>query len=464
MTDPYETATSLAGRLARGEVSAEEVTEASLARIAELDGDLNAFLTVDVEGARARARDLDQQRAGGASCGPLHGLPVAIKDVTATAGLRTTEGSVLFAHHVPQVDAESVARLRRAGAVILGKTNTPEFAFGAVCINRLCGPTRNPWDRSRTSGGSSGGSAVAVATGMVPLAQGTDFGGSVRMPASFCGLFGLRPTPGIIAEPERKLGWSALSTQGVLARTPDDAALMLGVMAGSHPGDPLSQRAPDLNAEPPDRLRVASSLDLGGAFPVDPEVAIAFAGALEALEDIVGPIAQVAPPTDGAVGAFKALRAAESWYRSGALVEEHEADLMPSFVWNVRQGRDLSAADMLAADAMRTRTWRDFMKFFAEHDVLVMPTCAVLPFLNSQEEVLEVGGRRLDTIIDYLACTFIISLVGFPALSVPAPRTKGELPFGLQLVVAPGREAFLLRVAGMLERSGFRFEIPPVDF
>ncbi|WP_102222679.1 amidase [Acidimangrovimonas sediminis] len=465
MTDPYETATSLAGRLRRGEVSAQHATEASLARIAALDGQLNAFLTVDAEGARARARDLDRQRAEGAPCGPLHGVPVAIKDVTATAGLRTTQGSTLFADHVPAADALSVARLRRAGAVIVGKTNTPEFAFGAVCTNRLCGPTRNPWDLSRTSGGSSGGSAVAVATGMVPLAQGTDFGGSVRMPASFCGLFGLRPAPGTIAEPERALGWSRLSTQGVLARSAADAALMLGAMAGPDPRDPLSGPPPDLgtlDTPPPAPLRLAASLDLGRAFPVDAEVARAFDLAVARIEAAVGPVARAAPPVHGAAEAFKTLRAAESWYRSGAMVEAHEDALTPSFVWNVRQGRGLSAADMLEADAVRTRVWRDFMAFFAAHEVLVMPACAILPFPNAQEEVMEVGGRRLGSIIDYLACTFLISLVGFPALAIPAPRAAGMLPFGLQLVVAPGREALLLDLATRLEEQGFAFAPPPL--
>lgn len=450
-----EDATALAARIAAGELSALDATEAALSRIAALDPQLNAFISVDAEGARATARSLDDARARGAELGPLHGLPIAIKDVTATKGLRTTQGSTLFAGHVPCEDALSVARLRDAGAVIIGKTNTPEFAFGAVCTNRLCGPTRNPWDPERTSGGSSGGSAVAVATGMVALAQGTDFGGSVRMPASFCGIVGFRPAPGTIPEPDRPLGWGALATQGVLARSLRDARLMLSAMAGPDPRDPLSCRATPVEPVPDRPLRLAASPDLGGAFPIDAEVAAAFAEALTAVEAVLGPTTVAAPQLDGAIEAFKTLRAAESWFRSGAMVEAHAEALTPSFVWNVRQGRAISAAEYLAAEAARTRSWRAFSAFFRHQDLLVMPTCAVLPFPNARGEVLEVGGRQLGSIIDYLACTFLVSLVGFPALSIPAPRRAGALPFGLQLVVPPGREPVLWHVAERLEASGF---------
>ncbi|PTW59317.1 amidase [Breoghania corrubedonensis] len=462
MSDPFESAASLAARIATGEISAVEATKEALDRISALDDRLNAFITVDADGACKAARERDRDQAAGRPCGPLHGVPVAIKDVTATAGLRTTQGSTIFADRVPDRDEESVARLRRAGAVIVGKTNTPEFAFGAVCTNMLCGPTRNPWDPTRTSGGSSGGSAVTVATGMVPLAQGTDFGGSVRMPASFCGIVGLRPAPGTIAEPDRALGWGGLATQGVLARCVADTVLMLRAMAGPHPLDPLSRRPLDLDRQWPERPRIAASLDLGGAFPVDDAVAQAFEEAITGVQAALGPASRGAPPMEGAAEAFKTMRAAESFYRSGAFVETHEARLSPSFVWNVRQGRGLTAADYLKADAVRTRVWRDFIRFFEDFDLLVMPTCAVLPFPNDQEEVLEVGGRKLMSIIDYLACTFLISLVGFPALSLPAPRAPGALPFGLQLIVPPGREAVLFALARRLEQTGFRHAAPPV--
>ncbi|RFC65971.1 amidase [Fulvimarina endophytica] len=460
MTTGIDTdATDLADALRNGRMSALEAVDEALGQIRRLDGALNAFVTIDEDGARATARALDEQRAAGSVCGPLHGVPIAIKDVTATKGLRTTQGSRLFANFVPKADALSVSRLREAGAIILGKTNTPEFAFGAVCTNDLCGPTRNPYDTTRTSGGSSGGSAVAVATGMAALAQGTDFGGSVRMPASFCGIVGLRPAPGTIADLDRSLAFSQLATEGVLARSVRDAFLMLGAMSGSDPRDPLSIASVPCG-HLPDRARIAASLDLGGSFPVDHEVASRFEEACAEIETILGPLQFAAPDMTGAFATFKTLRAAESWFRSRALVEKHADQLSPSFVWNVRQGEPLSAEDYLKAEAMRSAIWRRAMAFFERFDLLVMPSCSILPFANEQEEVLEVGGQRLGSIIDYLAPTAIISLIGFPALSIPAPRRPGALPFGLQLVVPPGREPLLREMACRLERNGFR-HVPP---
>jgi len=455
-------ATTLAARLRRREISAEEVMRAHLDRIAALDGRLRAFITVDPQAALADARAADERgRRDADSLPPLHGLPVAIKDVTATASLRTTMGSHLFRDHVPVRDEESVARLRAAGAVVLGKTNTPAFAFGAVCTNALQGPTANPWDVARTSGGSSGGSAVAVATGMAPLAQGTDFGGSVRTPASFCGIVGLRPTPGTIPEPGRALAFSRLATQGVLARSVSDARLLLGAMAGPHPSDPTSDVSPRSRATAP--LRIAASADLGGAFPLSPEVRRRFTEACVAAETVLGPVSRDAPDVSGGVQAFRTLRAAESWVKFGALVEAQGAALSSSFVWNVRQGRTISAEDYLKAEIARSRIWRNFTAFFDRYDVLLMPAASVMPFPNAQDEVTDIDGTPMETIIDYLACTFLISLVGFPALSLPVPTARGALPFGLQLVGAPGRERALLRTARLLERAGFRHVWPPED-
>lgn len=230
-------ATTIARAITKRELSSREVVDAHLERIARSDVQLAAFVTVDAEGARRAAQICDEAPA---PTGPLHGVPVAIKDLTDTAGLTTTYGSALFRNYVPAEDDLVVARLRRAGAIVLGKTNTPEFGFGAVCTNRLCGPTRNPFDFSLTSGGSSGGSAVAVAAGMVPLAHGTDFGGSVRTPASFCDVASIRPTPGRIPSPLRPLGWDMLATHGFLARGVDDLALALSVCEGSDVRDPVS--------------------------------------------------------------------------------------------------------------------------------------------------------------------------------------------------------------------------------
>ncbi|WP_205738379.1 amidase [Billgrantia endophytica] len=457
-------ATRLAELLREDGLSSLELVEHCLDRIRRLDDELQAFVSVDEEGARRRAETCDARRRRGEPLGPLHGLPVAIKDVTATAGLRTTQGSRLLSDHVPAEDALSVARLKRAGAIVLGKTNTPEFAFGAVCTNALRGPTANPWDTRLTSGGSSGGSAVAVATGMVPLAQGTDFGGSVRTPAAFCGCVGLRPTPGVIAEPSRPLGWSTLATQGVLARGVEDAALMLAAMAGEHQDDPSSRGmawpAPSTALERP--LKVAVSVTLGDAYPVEPEVRAAFQDAVAGLEAALGPVAREHPDVGGGVEAFKTLRAAESWLTFGELVRDHADRLTPSFVWNVEQGRHTGAEAYLRAERTRTALYRRFFAFLSRFDVLALPATSVLAFPNAQEEVWEIDGQRCESIIDYLACTFLISLVGFPVVTLPASRRPGEKRFGIQLVARPGNEALLLQAALRLERQGFRHHWPPL--
>nr|WP_249809227.1 amidase [Bradyrhizobium sp. 150] len=253
------TATALARALAKGELSSRDAVEAHLARIASLDSQLAAFVTVDAEGAR-RAADICD--AAPTRVGPLHGVPIGIKDLTDTAGVATTYGSALFRDHIPAEDDLVVARLRRAGAIILGKTNTPEFGFGAVCTNKLCGPTRNPFDPVLTSGGSSGGSAVAVAAGMVPLAHGTDFGGSVRTPASFCDVASIRPTPGRIPAPHRPLGWDMLATHGFLARGVDDLELALSIfgeaMCTTHSRSVSSMRIGRLQCVPGSQRRPIS--------------------------------------------------------------------------------------------------------------------------------------------------------------------------------------------------------------
>ncbi len=454
---------AMSSALLRKDIRAVDLVEASLGRIAELDDVLQAFITLDPEGAYTAAHEADAKLQAGVIDKPLLGIPIAIKDVTRTKGLRTTQGSRLYKDFVPEADEESVSRLRLAGAIIVGKTNTPEFAFGAVCTNPLRGPTCNPWNPSLTSAGSSGGSAVAVTTGMVPVAQGTDFGGSVRTPASFCGCIGLRPTPGVIPEPGRSLGWSALSTQGVLARSVQDAALMVSAMAGPHRDDPVSQlsRWPEKARSGP--FRVAASASLGGAFRIDDSVEEAFDTACFDAAKILGKRPVIVEPDLGdAVTAFKILRAAESWVKFGAMVTENEPNLTPSYVWNVRQGAELTAEDYLRAEMVRTSVWRAFQRLFENYDILMLPSASVMPFPNEQGEVQTVGSFPCESIIDYLACTFLVSLVGFPAISIPAPRGAEELPFGVQLVARPGEEASLLGAAIQLEEGGFCHVRPPV--
>lgn len=460
-------ATRLLELLDRREITSVELVEASLARIEALDPQLNAFVSLDRERAVEQARNSDRRRAASpasTSLGRLEGLPIAVKDLTDVEGFPTTQGSLLFEHAVARSDEESVRRLRQAGAIVLGKTNTPEFGFGAVCTNRLFGPTRNPWNPELTSGGSSGGSAVAVTTGMVPLAHGTDFGGSVRTPASFCGCVGLRPTPGRIAEPRRPFGWDGLATQGALARTSADAGLMVEVMSGPHRLDPLSTRGsaatrgsgPGRSAPPnPADVRVAASCTLGDAYRVDEAVHTAFERSVTQVEDVLGPVDRAWPDVTGGSAAFQTLRASLSWAKFRSLIVEHRAELTESFVWNAERGRDISAEQWLSAEQTRTRIYRAFCDFFDRYDVLIVPSASVLPFPVDGGEVDDIGGHPTETIIDYLACTYLVSLVGCPSLAIPTPDQSAGLPFGVQLIAAPDAEATLLTTAAKLEANGF---------
>lgn len=442
------TATTLARAIARGELSSREVVEAHLTRIADQDPQLAAFVTVDAEGARRAAQICD---AAPAPIGPLHGVPVAIKDLTDTAGLATTYGSVLFRDHVPAEDDLVVARLRRAGAVILGKTNTPEFGFGAVCTNRLCGPTRNPFDPALTSGGSSGGSAVAVAAGMVPLAHGTDFGGSVRTPASFCDVASIRPTPGRIPSPRRPLGWDMLATHGFLARSVDDLALALSVCEGGDVHDPLSTGVVSNDRPLAGRPRIAVTPDFGLA-PVAREVRARFAAACKALAGIAD-VAPSSPDCGGAIETFRTLRAAHIANSYGDLLRTRRAELTPTVIWNIEAGARLSAEGYLSAERCRSAIYRSFRELFTRADFLVAPAASVFPWPNEISDVTAIDGVALETPIDYLAVTFIVSLVGCPVLTLPAPRQARELPFGIQIIAPPGCESRLFAFGRTIENE-----------
>jgi amidase len=449
-------ATALARAISGGELSSREVVEAHLARIADQDAQLAAFVTVDAESARHAAQICD---AATTPIGPLHGLPVAIKDLADTAGLATTYGSVLFRDHVPIEDDLVVARLRRAGAIILGKTNTPEFGFGAVCTNRLCGPTRNPLDRSLTSGGSSGGSAVAVAAGMVPLAHGTDFGGSVRTPASFCDVASIRPTPGRIPSPRRPLGWDMLATHGFLARGVDDLELALSVCAGGDAQDPVSTGVVDSDRPVVRRPRIAVTPDFGVA-PVAREVRARFAAACEALASIAD-VVPSSPDCSGAIETFRTLRAAHIANGHGELLRTRRVELTPTVIWNIEAGAKLSAEDYLNAERRRTAIYRSFRSLFTRADFLVAPAASVFPWPNEISDVTIIDGAVLETPIDYLAVTFIVSLVGFPVLTLPARRETDELPFGIQIIAPPGCESQLFAFGRIIESElGFSHRRP----
>lgn len=459
------TANDIAQATQRGDLLTTDVLEACLARIEQLDPELHAFITVASDDARARAAELDAMPPEVSAGQVLHGVPVAIKDLVETRGIRTTKGSTRWAQQVPDHDDLVVERLRRAGAIIVGKTNTPEFGFGALCENPIAGNTVNPYDRRFTSGGSSGGSAVAVAAGLVPIAHGSDFGGSVRTPASFCGVIGLRPGAGLVPRVPKSLPWDALQTHGVLARTARDAALMLQAVSGGDARDPVSTYArsmamPDWGDQRLRSLRVAHSVDLGVAM-IDREVAAVFEAACGRIHTLVEEMHPAHPDCTDVQATFETLRGAVIAHELGAVVDDSTYPTSDTVRWNVERGRQLTARSVMAAEASRGDLIRRFLAFFEEHDVLLTVSASIPPFPNSQPDVLEINGQPLRHIVDYLTITFAISVVGVPALSIPCGRTGAGLPVGMQLIGPPMSEPRLLAFADLLERElGFRHQFP----
>jgi amidase len=448
----------------RCEISACDLLEAHLTRIDEVDPALHSFLTLCGTRAREEARASDMRRDAGLPLRPLEGLPFAVKDLTDTAGVRTTYGSLPFRDHVPERDELCIARLRNAGAILVGKTNTPEFGFGLRSVNRLAASTANPHDLSLSAGGSSGGSAAAVAAGLVPLAHGTDFGGSVRTPAAFCGIVGLRPTPGRIPSASRSLAWNALSTHGILTRSADDAALMFSVMSGHDPRDPLSRPGPAFPARIGEAvsadLKIGASHNLGVA-PMSAAVHASFDGAVGEIARRFPSIESAAPDCRGGPEAFGVLRGAQVRRQFRPLAEKHPDELTPSLLWNIQQGEALTADDLLAAEEVRSRIYAAFLRFFERFDALLTPSASVPPFPNTQQEVLEIDSAALESRIDYLAITFLISLVGLPSITIPFWAPGAALPVGLQVVAPPWREDLLLTIARDLEADeAFRCRWP----
>jgi amidase len=454
-------AVELARLIRARELSAVELLAAVLARIDEVNPGINAIVTFAPEQAADAAAALDGQAARGAFAGPLHGLPIAVKDLAETAGIRTTFGSPVFASFVPSFDAPHVARLKQAGAVVIGKTNVPEFGAGSQTFNPVFGPTRNPYDTRLTPGGSSGGAAAAVAAGLIPFADGSDLGASVRNPASFCGLVGLRTTPGLV--PADVL--DPLGVIGPIARTAPDAALLLAGMCGTEPGLPLAR--PDrpgdfLGLRPASLpgLRVAWTFDLGD-LPVQPEVRAVLAAARGSLEDTGCAVTDAAPALSDADEVFQVLRAARM-ARMAPLLRAHRDQIKATLAWNIEKGVALSGEQIAVAQTDRAEIFGRVRSFLAEgpYDVLALPTVQVVPFPVEQEWVTEINGEPMATYIDWMRSCSRITVSAHPAVSVPAgltaPRPAGAapaqvaLPVGLQLVGRYGDDRRLLEIAAAI--------------
>ncbi|MFF4828602.1 amidase [Streptomyces sp. NPDC001312] len=451
-------AVDLAARISRGELSAREVVQAHLDRIERHNPAVNAIVTLDSEGALAAAAAADERQARGEELGPLHGLPIAFKDTHLTRGMRTTHGSPLFAEHVPHEDELLVQRIQGAGAIRIGKTNVPEFAAGSHTFNPVFGATRNPYDMTRSAGGSSGGAAAALAAGFQPLADGSDMGGSLRNPASFCNVVGLRPTPGRVpSHPSGNL-WDTLGVAGPMGRTVADTALLLSVMAGPDPRVPISLDEPGAGFRAPlgrntAGLRVAFAPDLGGRVPVDRDVRDVFERQAKVFEDLGCVVVEDCPDLDGAEDVFRTLRAHEFNLGLGALLDSDRASLKSSLVWNIEEGRRLTGADLVRATTGHARIHLAATAFFERYDVLIAPVSQVTPFAIESEYPTDIDGEPQRTYLDWMRSAYFVTVLGSPALSVPAGFTPAGLPVGLQIVGPPRAERTVLETGAAYEAA-----------
>ncbi|MGI9409587.1 MAG: amidase, partial [Hyphomicrobiaceae bacterium] len=433
-----KSAVELRDLIAKRELSPVEILDACIGRIEAINPAVNAVTATCFDRARDEARRAEAAVSSGEKLGPLHGLPFAVKDLENTEGVLTTYGSPLFKDFVPETDSVMVARVRQAGAIMVGKTNTPEFGAGANTRNAVWGATGNPFDPMLTCGGSSGGSAVALATDMLPICTGSDTGGSLRIPAAFSGIVGFRPSPGMVPAERRQLGWTPISVLGPMGRTVADTRLLLASQVGAHPGDPLSfpQTGSELGVTSPvdlGKLRVAWSADFGTGI-VDEPIRAAFMRKLGAMRAFFARCDEVNIDFGEAERCFDVIRAVSfvSRYR-----DDYEADPMrlgPNVRANYELGAKMTLADFAWAHAEQTRIFRRFQETFEDYDVVIAPTVAVSPFPWQTLYLDEIGGRKLNTYYHWLAMAWYITLTTNPAISLPCGSDDKALPFGLQVI------------------------------
>jgi amidase len=461
------TATEQAALLRSGALSAIELVRDHLERIDRHNPVVNAIVTLVPEAALAAAEKADRRRAAGEPLPPLHGLPIAHKDLVDTAGVRTTYGSPSFRDHVPDVDELLVTRIRAAGAIMVGKTNTPEWGAGSHTFNPVFGPTRNPWDTSRSAGGSSGGGAAALAARMLPLADGSDLGGSLRNPAACNGVVGLRPTPGVVPSWPSDSPWLPFSVDGPMARTAGDVALLLRAMAGPDPRAPLSQRAAALDLEPPLEAdlhgrRVAWSRSLGG-LPVEPDVLAVLEPVVAGLAELGLDVAEDEPDLSGADTAFETWRAFGFALSLGELYDTDGGRMKETVRWNVERGRALTVTDLTTATRLHADLYARALEFFERYDYLACPVTQVEPFPVELEYPEAVAGVPMGSYLEWMRACSRVSVTGCPAISIPAGLSASGLPAGLQLVARPFAERALLEVAHALDaQTGYSRLAPPV--
>ncbi len=463
----FLSARELAAATCSGALSSAEVLEAHLQQIERVNPSVNAIVSLDAERAREAARTADEAYVRGEDLGPLHGIPVAFKDTHDAAGFPTTNGSLACVGSVAEQDELIVRRMRDAGVVPLGKTNVPEFAAGSHTFNRVFGTTCNPYDLTRSAGGSSGGAAASLASGMQALADGSDMGGSLRNPASFCNVVGLRPSPGRVPTARAEHPWQTLAVQGPMARSVADVALMLSVVAGPDPRAPLSiseggdQFAAPLDDVDPTGWRIGWSPDLGGSVPVDPEVLAVLEPQLSLFELLGCHVERVELDFDGAEFAFRTLRAWQFRDSFGDLLNRHPELVKESLAWNIREGGKVTSDDLAKAMRIQGALFQRFRRYFDEYDVLLMPVSQVPAFDADLEYPQVVDGVAQHTYLDWMRSCYLISVTASPALSVPAGFTRGGLPVGFQIVGPYRAERRVLEIGHVFECANGSGRIRP---
>ncbi|MFQ5733908.1 MAG: amidase, partial [Planctomycetaceae bacterium] len=453
----FLTACDLARRIRARELSCVEVMRAHLDQIERVNPRVNAIVTLLPEQALEKAREYDAALANGYAPGPLFGLPIAHKDLVPTKGIRTTFGSPIYADHVPDEDALIIERLRDAGAITIGKTNTPEFGAGSQTYNEVFGETLNPYDTTKTCGGSSGGAAVALACGMVPIADGSDTGGSLRNPAAFCNVVGFRTSPGRVPVWPNETGWFPISVQGPMARTVADAALLLSAMAGPDPRSPIALTEPgELFRQPLGRefrgVRISWSRDFGG-LPVDPRVTAVMDSARGAFESIGCTVEDGEPDFRGADESFKVWRAWRFELKFAELLKAHSEQIKETIRWNAESGAKLTGPQISRAEQKRTELYHRVREFMTDYEFMVFPVTQVPPFDVKQRYIEDIAGVTMETYIDWMKSCYYVTVTGLPAISVPCGFTEEGLPVGLQIVGRHQQDFAVLQLAHAYEQA-----------
>ena len=450
-----KSATELRNLIIARKASAREVLDAHLKQVDRVNGVVNAIVTLDVERAVQWSIEADEHQTTAGELGVLHGLPVVHKDLFSTAGMRTTFGSPIYKNHIPEFDELIVQRLRSAGAISIGKSNTPEFGAGSQTFNEVFGATRNPYDLRKTCGGSSGGAAVALATRMVPIADGSDMGGSLRNPASFCNVVGFRPSTGRVPTWPSDNAWFSFGVQGPMARSVQDVSLMLAAMAGPDQRVPLSITEPSQQfLEPLDvdlrGKRVAFAPTLGG-LPVCREVVRVIEEQRRIFTELGCEVVDACLDFDRADDVFKTLRAFRFAMKFGGLVDQHREQMKETVLWNIAEGKKLSGEDIANAQRWRTELFGRAVDFFEQFDFLVGPVTQVPAFNIEDEFVTEIEGTKFTSYIDWMQSCYFVTVTGMPAISVPAGFTAKGLPVGVQIIGGYRKDLDVLRIANAFE-------------